>query len=314
MSHQSEVRSPTSEGFGLARFALRTAHVALILLLFITAGCDTEVNPVIGTDQPFTLFGLFSPELDTQRVLVFPIEPELRLLSNEALDARFTSTDLDSQDVRVWTDSIIPQPNGEVNHLFWSPFTAAFDHTYLVEVVDSDGRKSEVSVRVPPETEIVMQDAELISGVIVPVLIPGDIPNIFKVEIRYGFDYRLTTPGQKIDNLTISQEGRFQRTEAGWLIRINVSRDYITIRDFIQGQLPVDRGYGFDLQGMLLTLVVANAEWDPPGGEFDPDVLIQPGTLSNVENGFGFVGAGYRLRQNLSPADSVLNAAGFRIR
>ena len=297
----------------LSYTGLRTI-VSGLLLLFITAGCDTNIDPVTGTEQPFTLFGLFSPQLDTQRVLVFPIEPELRLLVDEMLDARFTSTDLENQEVRVWADSLIPQVNGEVNHLFWSPFTAAFGHTYSIEVVDGEGRKSEVTVRVPPESEIVVQDVELISGVVVPILIPGDIPNIFKVEVTYGFDYRLTTAGTKIDNLTISQDGRFQRTEEGWLIRINLSADFVTIRDFIQDQLPVDRSFGFDFRGMQLRLVVANAEWQPIDGDFDPNVLVQPGTLSNVENGFGFVGAGYRLQENLTPADSVLDEAGFRIR
>lgn len=295
-------------------FSIPRTLYFMLLLLFITASCDTDVDPVLGTEQPFTLFGLFSPQLDTQKVLVFPIDSELQLLGNEALDARFTSTDLTNQEVREWSESIVAQPNGEVNHLFWSSFIAEFDHTYLVEVEDSEGRKTEVSVRVPPETEIVLQDADLISGVIVPVLIPGDVPNVFKVEVRYGIDYRLTTAGQKIDNLTISQEGRFQKTEEGWLIRINLSSDFVTIRDFIQDQLPVDRSYGFDLQGMLLRLVVASADWQPPGGVFDPDILVQPGTLSNVENGFGFVGAGYRLQENLVLPDSVKREAGFRIR
>ena len=309
------MRTVCSELIPTNKYSALRPVLSVLLLVVITTGCDTDINPVLGMEQPFTLFGLFSPQMDTQRVLVFPIEGELRLLANEALDARFTSTDLGNQDVRVWADSLIPQSNGEVNHMFWSPFTAEFDHTYRVEVEDSEGRKSEVTVSVPPESEIVMQDAELISGVVVPVLIPGDIPTIFKVEVRYGFDYRLTTPGTKIDNLTISQHGRIRKTEEGWLIRINLGADFVTIRDFIQRQLPVDRSYGFDLQGMLLTLVVANAEWQPlEDGSFDPEILVQPGTLSNVENGFGFVGAGYRLRENLTPADSVLDAAGFRIR
>ena len=321
MRGETIVRSPES---GLRRQKFRPLTpkhpglwtiVAGLLLIFITAGgCDSDVNPVLGTEQPFTLFGLFSPQLDTQRVLVFPIESELRLLEADELDARFTSTDLDNNEVRVWADSLIPQENGDINHLFWSSFTAAFDHTYLVEIVDSEGRKSEATVRVPPETEIVMQDPDLISGVIIPVLIPGDIPNILKVEVRYGFDYRLTTPGQKIDNLTISQQDRIQKVDNGWLIRINLSADYVAIRDFIQDRLPVDRAYGYELQGMLLRLIVASEDWQPPGGVFDPEVLVQPGTLSNVENGFGFIGAGYRLQENLTPADSVLEAAGFRIR
>ena len=295
---------------------VRTYRAPLWLLaaFCLLYGCDTEVEPVLGTDQPFSLFGLFSPELDTQRVLVFPIESELRPLPDEPLDAVFTSTDLTSQEVRTWNDSLIQQPNGEVNHLFWSAFAAEFDRTYRVEVTDPNGSTTEVTVRVPPQSEIVMQEAELLSGVVIPVLIPGDIENIFKVEVRYGFDYRLTTAGEKIDNLTIEQDGRFRRTEDGWLIRINLSADFVTIRDFIQARLAVDRAYGFDLQGMLLRLVVASEEWQAPDGVFDPEILVQPGTLSNVENGFGFVGAGYRLEENLTPPDSILREAGFRIR
>ena len=295
-------------------FAGYLVMIITFILCLMLGGCDSEVDPVLGTEQPFTLFGLFSPAMDTQRVLVFPIQSELSLLSDEPLEAVFTSTDLTSQEVRVWTDSLIPQPNGEFNHLFWSPFVAEFGRSYLVEVADPTGATTEVTVRVPPESEIVMQDASFISGVTIPVLIPGDIENIFKVEVRYGFDYRLTTAGEKIDNLTISQEGRFRKIEDGWLIRINLSSDFVTIRDFIQSRLSVDRAYGFDLQGMLLRLVVANEEWEPPGGEFDPDILVQPGTLSNVRNGFGFVGAGYRLEENLVPVDSALQEAGFRIR
>ncbi len=45
------------------------------------------------------------------------------------------------------------------------------------------------------------------------------------------------------------------------------------------------------LYNVGMKLSVTSDDWRPPGGVFDPDVLIQPGTFSNVENGFGFWGS-----------------------
>ncbi len=291
-----------------------TFSIFICCILVLTgAGCDTNVTPVLGTDASYTLFGLFSPQLDTQRVLVFPIENELQPLPDEPLDARFTSTNLADQDVVVWNDSLIRQPNGGFNHLFWSPFRAEFGQVYQIMVQNEEGAATEVTVRVPPEAELVPQEPDLLSDAIFPVLVEGDVPNIFKVEVVYGFEYALTGPGETIDTWIISQDERVTKTDEGWLIRINLSKDFVTIRDVIRslGSLDLNRGIGF--MGMLLRLVAANEEWDPPGGEFDPDVLVQPGTMSNVENGFGFVGAGYRLQRNFVPADSILREAGYRL-
>lgn len=74
----------------------------------------------------------------------------------------------------------------------------------------------------------------------------------------------------------------------------------------------MDIRYGIELRVIILRFIAASADWLPPEGDFDPEVLVQPGTLSNVTNGFGFIGAGYRMQRNWLPADSVVSAAGFR--
>ena len=45
------------------------------------------------------------------------------------------------------------------------------------------------------------------------------------------------------------------------------------------------------LVSMGVRIRILDANWDPPEGLFDPEVLAQPGTLSNVENGYGFWGS-----------------------
>jgi hypothetical protein len=44
------------------------------------------------------------------------------------------------------------------------------------------------------------------------------------------------------------------------------------------------------LHAILLQVRILDANWDPPLGVFDPEVLSQPGVLSNVENGYGIWG------------------------
>ena len=41
-------------------------------------------------------------------------------------------------------------------------------------------------------------------------------------------------------------------------------------------------------------------------------MLVQPGLMSNVDNGFGFVGAGYRIELTWLPDDDVVARSGFR--
>ncbi len=54
---------------------------------------------------------------------------------------------------------------------------------------------------------------------------------------------------------------------------------------------------------MELEVTIGNADWDPPGGDFsDERVLVHPGTLSNVENGYGLVVGGYNEETVLYPS------------
>ena len=48
------------------------------------------------------------------------------------------------------------------------------------------------------------------------------------------------------------------------------------------------------LAGVLMRVMVVSDDWIPPGGIWDQEVLAQPGTFSNVNDGFGFVGSSGR--------------------
>lgn len=89
------------------------------------------------------MYGVLTPDRDTQSVRIYLPEDFPTLGSPEPLDVNVTSTDQQSGERRTWKDSVLVQPNGQYEHVFWSPFRAEFNREYRVEAVRrSDGATS----------------------------------------------------------------------------------------------------------------------------------------------------------------------------
>ncbi|ARA93599.1 hypothetical protein AWN76_010815 [Rhodothermaceae bacterium RA] len=97
-----------------------------------------------------------------------------------------------------------------------------------------------------------------------------------------------------------------------WIITVDLSGAYLTLRDRVRTDTRYQASWGVGLGSITLRAIAANDAWNPPEGIFDADVLVQPGTMSNVENGFGFIGAGYRMEKEWVPVDSIVTRSGFR--
>ena len=286
--------------WGRARYVLVAGLLALLL-----SACEEDVVAVLGTDLPFSMFGVLTPQADTQWVRVFPIEGRLKPAPPGLLDARFMSIDLETGEMRVWTDSLIQEENGQYAHVFWSSFLAPFERAYRLEVERSDGAASRVEVVVPPLAVLDLPAQTEQAPGLLPVFVRGEVPNVIRIEVTYR--YRFRTPlGIDTGQTLVSYEGKARRIEGGWVIEVTPQSDLRSIQRLIEQTIPVDPTIGLKLTKITLRLIAANADWDPPGGTFDIDVLVQPGTLSNVENGFGFVGAGYRLLGTWVPLDTII--------
>ncbi len=310
-----QVVSPTGKssnpgGGGIGKVA-RLFPIAC-LLVGLLGGCDTDVNAVLGTDRVFTLYGVITPQADTQKVLVYPIEGVLRPAQAQPLDARVTSTDLQNGEIRLWQDSLKREDNGQYTHIFWSPFRAEYGHTYRLEVERSDGAATHVEVAVPPFAELVEQEIPPGFPILAPILVNAEVPRLLKVELTYVFRFKLSSePSDQLKSVVLSYDDKVERVVGGWVIPINLTEDFLEVRRRLIREGGFDRNFGIRLNRMILRLIAANEAWDPPDGVFEAEVLVQPGTLSNVEDGFGFVGAGYRLRREWLPLLDALESAGF---
>lgn len=288
-------------------------RVLVLLLVLGGFGCDSSVDPFIGTDLPFTIWGQFNPKSETQTVRVFLIEDGLRLIEPDAIDAVVTSTNIGTGQTRVWRDSVIQLPDNDFRHVYWSGFRAEYGETYRLEVGRADGRLSHATVRVPEPVSLTLQEPNLnlVAQVKLPVLIEGAPPSLPRIDVVYDTQTvpDETAPTPRPLTVTINYDGRAAPAPGGFLVEVDLREDFRTI------QLVYDDA---DLSSSLIELMdiqlrvhVGNEEWVSPAGVFDPDFLVEPGVLSNVENGFGFVGAGYIEEINWLPEAILIERAGF---
>lgn len=285
--------------------------ISALLVATLNAGCEEDVISVLGTDIPYTLYGVFSPQLDTQWVRVFPIDDILEVESPDPLDAVFTSINRSSGDTRVWQDSVIEETNGQFAHVFWSPFAADYGSEYEVSIQRSDGATTSVVAAVPVFSELELLEP-IVAPAAHPVFVNAPVPRLFDIIVSYSVAYILPgTPLTGRSRFLIDYSEFARQQEGGWEIRVQIWQDFSLIRNALIEDVDLPLTSEITLRDMEINMVIASADWDPPGGEFDAEVLVQPGLFSNVENGFGFVGAGYRRALSWLPPEEVILSSGF---
>ncbi|MEX2402156.1 MAG: hypothetical protein WD423_15400 [Rhodothermales bacterium] len=292
--------------------------VALISTV-VLAGCESGVDPYVGTEEPYTIWGVFDAAADTQKVRVFSIEGEPGIDRPSAVDASVVSTNLSTGDRVEWTPRTVTYEEGETGHVFWAPFRAQSGHRYRLDVTRSDGNTSTAEVTVPTGVELEINTSDTRSTL--PVRIVGDVPNLLGVEVRYEATNMppdlVWPPGTVAHPLVfhpvdISYQEELNRIEGGWQFNIQMQRDYDLVRrEFERNCLVTNGAPGIALRRVELRLVAADSTWSPPGGAFDPEVLVEPTAMSNIDNGFGFIGAGHVKRLRWTPPRETRLGLGY---
>lgn len=298
----------------------RPAHIGFFALLFaasLTAGCREDVVSVLGTDQAFTLWGVLNPQADTQFVRVFPVEGTLQAGEPVPLSARFTSTDLTTDAETTWRDSVRVNERGLVEHVFYAPFRADYGHDYLLEITGDDGRTSSVEVDVPARTELALAPPDTSGPIRLHATIGNHPPNLIRSEVEVGLSYVVGFSASGCPNYhflehVIPFDDQRRATSDGWTFTVNLNEVYAEVQAVARNDDAYLSQHGITFAFIQFSTVVANEAWEPPDGQFDPNVLVQPGTMENVENGFGFVGSGFRLSQSWSVPVRAIEQAGFR--
>ena len=299
--------------------------LALALVLISLVGCEESVNPVLESNRNYSLFGTLDLESDTQWVRVAPISPVLEPSATGPLNVRFTSVDLSQPDTTVWRDSIFTFADGSSGHVFYAPMRIQLGHTYRLTLEDPDeAEPTWVETTVPEMIEPNVLPATIFGGVggaiargTQSVQWEGLDRQPFRIETWYRFLIAERTPF--IDVLLPYEPGVNSAPANAWEVAMDLRKDRLTLDTLFQV-----REHPLVNVGLRLTLL--DRSFVPPGGVFDPEVLAQPGTFSNVQNGFGFVGSvarfsvewvlprGDQLRLGYVPLEDVFGTGAAAIR
>lgn len=284
------------------------------LFALIQAGCSEDVVAILDEDRAYTLYGLLLPEADTQWVRIYRIEDLLRPVNPDPLGAQFNSTDLTTGAAQVWRDTILTEPDGQPAHAFWSVFRPEYGHTYHLEATRPDGAVSSASVSVPVRTDIQVLEASAVYPVEIPILIQAPNSSLMQVRLDYLVQFRPGLPGPtNTVRIEVGASTILQQEGGGWLFRVPLMTHYYMIdTDLWNMELCSPCDY-IELHEMRLRLNVVSEDWTTPDGSLNPLLLAQERVLWNVDNGYGFIGAGYRLEKAWLPPLEIRSAAGFTV-
>lgn len=295
----------------------RLVSTLLTAAIVFAAGCDQNIDPIVGEDRPFTIWGYLDAHADTQRVRVFSIEERLGVDRSGPIDAAVVSTNLTTGETHAWTDRQILYSDSSVGHVFEAAFKARYEERYRLEVRRSDGVSSSAEVTIPPPVRVELVDER--NSVVVPAVIHGKPPNLVDVAVIYDaitlppanpWPPGTTTPPAVRLRVRVPYSGKEEPTADGWRYEINLRKDFEVVQN--EFELNCLRTDLIALRRIDFRFLAADEQWAPPNDSFDPNVLIEPGTFSNVTNGFGFFGGGYTVSTRWIPTDVVLRTVGYR--
>ena len=273
------------------------------------AGCEEDVAGATGVDEPFSLYGILNPRLTTQTVLVAPIEDLLVPESGETLDAVVLSTDLENGKTYTWRDSVVANATGQLDHIYWADFTPRYGSRHRMEVTRSDGTRSIANVEVPVEVRVEEKDASTrdltvtITGASDFALVRLDAIYSVRFYTIFNPDMLCNVP-QK--HYAFSYKNK-TAIENGWQVDVDLKIHYETMRSYYHIDTGIEfrnpSSDGLALMSLGLFVTVGSSDWEPPGEDLSAlRVLVRPGTLSNVENGYGLVVGGYNEEATLYPS------------
>lgn len=268
---------------------------SLLLFCLLAAGlllsaCEETVDPILESDRNFTLYGTLDMAQDTQFVRVIPIRGTLAPTEGSLQDITLTSTDLVSGEERAWDDSLITFADGTRGLVFYDALRIRPGHTYRIDVshpelavvtsAETTVPNQPTSLIVRPEETFGGLGGEIARGSQI-IVWEGVTDEPFQVGVWYRF---LPAEGAPFTDVQLPYEPPNEAGPDGWQARLDLRKDRITLDTLTSVNL-------WPLLNVAARLTMLDAAFVPPGGAFDPEVLAQPGTFSNVENGFGFVGS-----------------------
>ncbi|MBO6573923.1 MAG: DUF4249 family protein [Rhodothermales bacterium] len=305
------------------------ARLALLLLVLLsTTGCsDTAFDPFDNDQRYFTIYG-FLDQLEVNhsvRVIAVTRNAENILTPTEdnRIDARVFSTDLTTGDVREWTHDFQRLEDGTYGHVFRSRFIVQPGRRYRLEVVRQDEKMAWAETQVPtiPDAALVQRNEPVFNAdstqanmrlTIPRIASPWDINAIY---LMHNQNNGSRPGGGALQAYMLVPYGRSgsRMPDGSWEVVFDLTKDTREIRQRV-ADFRAAGAYDNTPEtatAMGIQVRILDQWWDPPEGNFDPEVLAQPGTMSNVVQGYGLWGSIGIYRQEWAVPRELARALGY---
>ncbi len=292
-----------------SRWCLGIPLLILAVSSLISA-CDDTVDPFVEEDRFFTVFGFLDTASDEQFVRVVTLRKTFGLSDEGPIDARVTTTAIEDGSVLVWQDSLIAFEDGSFGHVFHRAMRPIPGWTYRFDVTRSDGLQSSARTTIPLISTVALDSPSIaVSTVTQKVRWENiDFPP-FRVEVWYRFQN--ARPNQPFLNAIVTYPeniyGGPVNPGNNWEVVVRLTED----REKVTEKLGISGDAAPFLMGVGMRLTMSDNQWRPPDGVFDREILVQPGTFSNVENGFGFLGSVNQYAVEWTLEQDIVNRIGY---
>lgn len=286
----------------------------LMTAVAVLSGCSESVSPVLDNEKPYTLWGYLDPASGRQQIRVFSIDGVLEQVSEAPLGAMVRLRDDVTGHETLFSDSLVSFGDGTFGHVYVANVGVSFERDYTITAESVSGLESRVHVTTPPKTSPAVDDISHSRGFVRVQTSWSGAPQILGVRLLYYINFQRPSDAVPIHRTVEIRSGTISGDEAtGFMIVVDPALDFGTIleQELISAGRP---GFTMALDSIDIRPFVASRNWTPPGGVFDPELLVQPGTFSNVINGFGFVGGGYEDSFVIQLPDEAARDAGFTVR
>ena len=261
------------------------------------SGCEmfeeTDLDPFESQDAYFTVYGYLDATRTEQEIRVIPVRrtPEVILSptdENAFIDASVTSTDIELGTVVQWRHVLVQLSDDTYGHVFRTTLLPRPGRAYRVDIVRSDGKTTGATTVIPVLSSI----SQPVSGEVryQPGLIQRDItlPGVtYAASIDVYYDVTDGALSHVFRVIKPYSGAGAPDGNGGWRFTLDLTRDAHDVRLAAEPAL----GETISWNGMGIRVRWVDTEWPLVDGPVDIDVLGQPGGPTNVENGFGFIGA-----------------------
>ena len=253
-----------------------TYCVALMAVLFVLAGCENTIEPIVDDIDDYAVYGYLDMRTDRQVLRVEALRPTL-LASGDDLDrvadVSVVTIDLTSGQRIEWADSSGFDDDGGPVTFFTAGFRPLEGHEYRLSVGGSGGTLLSANTTIP--TAPVFYRDEL-TGTIDDFAQPAFLQGLTSAPQQLHVEYTVINIGEETPvTIPVSYGNQGFASNDGWVFTVNYHSDqYVVMRD-----LGRDLGEpGIRFRKIAVSFAVPSTEWQQTPG-------------SNISNGLGFFGS-----------------------